>query len=106
MRKAVEWFIEDQRKEGFLYQSKYPLQVKGPFPAVDPVTIHIVRTPSAREILPMLLQGARFPAPPPMPNMNVPPLEESEDWDFRVGLVFAHKTILVERPDAGEEIRP
>ena len=106
MRKAVEWFIEDQKKDGFLYQSKYPLQVKGPFPPVDPITIHVVREPTSREMLPRLLQGWRPSASPPMPSLTAGTLEESEDWEFRVGLVFAHKTILLERPDEGEEIRP
>ena len=102
--KVLEWFIRDMAKEGWEYLSGERIRLNGPFAPVRPMTIHRLRPPGSREMLPGVVQGRRFRADAETIAGNVPPLPECETWEYEVAAVFAHKTILTELPDRHEEL--
>ena len=101
--RIAEWFVVDMHKEGWEWDSRYSFTMKGPFPMVTVTTLHPVRTPTAREMLPMVARGARFLEAPTSGVMNVPPLALSEYWEYEISGVFVRPQIMTEYPDPHEE---
>ena len=99
---AADWFVGDMHKRGFEYVDRYGFRMKGPFSAIDPMTLRRPKRISSRQMLPMILQGAKFRDEGGSMAINVPILSESENWEYELSGVFVHKTMLVEQPDKGE----
>ena len=99
---VAERFVEDMRKQGWAY-SNSGFKMTGPYPAIDPITIHAPRTPSAREMLAGVSQGQRFLDPGGAPASLMPTLFESEVWEYEVAAVFIREEMMIERPDLHEE---
>lgn len=101
--RVAEWFVRDMHKEGWENDNRFGFTMKGPFPMVEPVTIHVPRTPTAREMLPLVLQGARLLDPGGNAASVALTLASSDSWEYEIAGVFVRTQILTERPDAGEE---
>lgn len=102
---AAEKFVQDMAKQGWVHVSRFGFHMTGPFPAMRAKQVsRRLRVPSAKDMLPAVLQGATFRAPEMYGVQTVPVLGESEDWDYELASVFVHKTILVEHPDRHEEM--
>ena len=102
--KAMDLFIQDMAKQGYEYLSSQPPKLGGPFTPVVPMTVRIVRPPSAREMQYAVSQGARFRAGEETLAQTVTPLSENESWEYELSLVFVTKTIRFEVPDLHEEM--
>lgn len=102
--RVAEMFVADMHKQGWEYVERYGFTMKGPFPMVEPVTIHPIRIPTARDMLPRVANGARFLDQGESSVRDVPSLDFSEYWEFSLSGVFARTEILTEYPDPHEEI--
>lgn len=100
---VAERFVEDMAKRGWAYVPQYGFKMTGPFPYVAPVTIHVDRTPSAREMLRGVTQGARYRSNGGTMAGAMPLLEATEWWEYELKATFTHTAILTERPDLHEE---
>lgn len=103
---AAEWFVVDMRKQGFEYIDRFAVTMRGPFPCVDPMPLQKPKRLTARQMLAGILQGNKYRAANETLAQNVLPLGESEHWEYELSMVFAHKTMLAERPDKHEELHP
>ena len=102
--KAAEWFVEDQRKEGFEYVGRFGFILNPkPFVPVVPVTLDTPKHLTARQMLSGVIQGNKYRANEFAGVQTVPLLGESEYWEYDISAVFVHRTILTERPDPHEE---
>ena len=99
---VAERFVEDMRKQGWVYNNS-GFKMTGPYPAIDPISIRVPRTPSAREMLAGVSQGQRFLAPGGTVAGLMPTLIESEVWEFEIAAVFIRETIMEEQPGLHEE---
>jgi len=99
---VAERFVEDMRKQGWVYNHS-GFKMTGPYPAIDPITIHVPKTLSAREMLAGVSQGQRFLAPEGTVARLMPTLTESEVWEYEVAAVFIRDAIMTELPDLHEE---
>jgi len=107
-RAAAEAFIADMAKQGWYYLDRYGFKMTGPYPSIEVVQLptrnqqerwHV---PSAEIVagkrIGQIAQDGGYARP-------VPPLAESDKWEFELAAVFAHQTILTEYPDNHEEKR-
>ncbi len=105
--KWADRFIEDMAKKGYQYVEKFGIEVtfKGAHIAVMNLPRH-PRVLSAKEMLPQVMQGARFRATDEPRVMVVPHFTETELWDYDIKACFLHDTILMDKPDRHEERIP
>lgn len=101
--RVAERFVRDMKLQGWEYDNRHGFKMSGPFPMIEPTTIRVPLSLSAREMLPRLVQGERFldlgvDTAKPMPQLN-----SSEWWEYELAGVFIRLAILTERPDAHEE---
>lgn len=101
----AEVFVDDMHLQGWEFISRYGVRMLGPFPKITPVTIRPRRTPSAREMLDGIMRGERFLDKGDNVVRLVPPLAESEWWEYELAAVFYRPQIMVEVPDLHEEER-
>ncbi len=101
--RIAEMFVRDMEKQGWSYVSKYGFTMKGPFAFVVPTTLHIPHSPSAREMLPGVMNGLRFRDKGGSMASLVPPLNGVEGWEYELSGVFSRPAILTEVPDLDEE---
>ena len=102
--RVAERFVADMHTQGWEYVPKFGFTMKGPFAVVEPVTIHVLRLPPAREMLARVRQGERFLASGQETQAaGVTPLQASEAWEYELAGVFIRPQIMTERPDAHEE---
>lgn len=101
--RIAEQFVLDMHKQGWEHDNRFPFKVKGPFPMVEPVTIHPRRTPTAKEMLPYVANGARFLDTGDGAAKPALTLGLSEYWEYEIAGVFVRTQILTEQPDPGEE---
>lgn len=102
---VAERFVRDMKAQGWVYDNRFGFRMTGPYPVIEPVTIHIPRTPSARGMMPYVAQGARFLDQGGTVAMAMPLVAESESWEYELAGVFVRDAVLVERPDLHEEER-
>ena len=103
--RVAERFVRDMAAQGWTYDTRFGFRMTGPYPSIKPVTIHQPRTPSAREMMPHVAQGARFLEQGGTIAGLMPILGESEYWEYELAGVFVRDTLLVEQPDLHEEER-
>ena len=103
--KSHDLFVRDMAKQGWEYLSSEPPRLRGPFTPVIPMTVHVRRPPTSREMLHMVAQGApfRFRAEQETLAQTVTPLSMNESWEYELSLVFVGRTIRFEVPDRHEE---
>lgn len=107
VERCLDDFVRDMHVRGFEWVSSKGWRREGmPRPYVEPMTIRRPKRLTAKEMLPAVMQGARFLPPKDEPMAaTVPALEASERWRYVVSGVFTHDTILTDVPDAHEEQR-
>ena len=94
---AAEMFQRDMHVQGWEFAPRFGWRLRGPFTPVQPVTLpRVPRELTAREMLPLLMRGERFPAPDYTAPQIVAPLEQNEYWEYEVHGVFIRNTILTE----------
>ena len=103
--RVAERFARDMHTQGWVYDDRWGFKMNGPFPQITPVTIHVVRQPSAKEMWPYVMQGARFLDLGGTKAGPMPTVAGSEYWEYELVGVFVRDTVLVERPDLHEEER-
>ena len=103
--RVAEVFVEDMRKQGWEYDDRWDWTMKGPFAYVSPITIHMPSMPTAREMLPYILNGSRFIDQGGSIAGVMPALDAAEWWEYELAAVFFRPQILVEYPDPHEEER-
>ena len=101
---ALELFVRDMALQGWEYTPKYKVELAGPFPVTEPMTLRTVRPPSSKEMLAGVRQGERFLAKSESLAQLVVPLSENEHWEYEIRAVFIRNTILTEHPDKHEEL--
>ena len=101
--RMAERFVRDMAKQGWVYDDRFGFHMTGPYPRIEPVTIHIGRRPSAREMLPYVVNGARFLDEGGTAAGTMPKLIESEYWEFELSAIFIRAAILVETAELHEE---
>lgn len=101
--RVAERFVHDMHGQGWENDGRFGFKMTGPFPRVQPITIHPQRRLSAKEMLSGVLQGARFRDNGGALAWEMPKLVTSEWWEFELAGVFVRQQILTERPDPGEE---
>ncbi len=101
--RVTEQWVVDMHKQGWENLPGHGFKMAGPFPAVTPMDLHFKRIPSAQEMLPEVMQGARFLDPGVDGVQEVPALHESEWWEFEISGVFIRDEIHIERPELHEE---
>ena len=103
--KVAEWFVADMAKEGWEYVSKFGFTLNPkPYMAVTPRSLSPVpRRLTAKEMLPAVMQGARFLGGPSDGVQIVEPLDATEWWEFDISAVFLRNTIVFEIPEQHEE---
>lgn len=101
--RVAERFVRDMQKQGWVYDNRFGFRMRGPFPPIEPTTIHIARMPSAKQMLPYVAQGARFLDKGGTQAGLMPVLPESNYWEYELAGVFVRDTVLVEQPDPHEE---
>lgn len=106
---AADLFIRDMAKQGFENVSRHGFKMSGPFAAVQVVNLpkrsqqEQWHTPS-KDMIAAIHQGYTPTLPtPPSYVQTVPPVAESDDWEFELSGVFVHPTIMTEVPDPHEE---
>ena len=100
----AELFVRDMAKQGWVYDNRWGFRMTGPYPTIEPVTIHVPRRLSAREMLPYVAQGVRFLDQGGTVAGLMPRLGTSESWEYELAGVFVRDTVLVELPDLHEEM--
>ena len=101
--KAHELFVRDMAKQGWEHLSSERPRLEGPFTPVVPMTVRIARPPSSQEMLYAVAQGVTFRAGEETLAQNVVPLDQTDTWEYELGVVFVGKTIRFEVPDRHEE---
>lgn len=113
--KWAEQFVVDMAKKGYQHigeSSRLPPEQRGwrlTFKGAHIAPMNLVKPPrvlSSREMLPQVMQGARFRAEEEPPVMLVPHYSETEYWDYDLSTIFIRDTILMDQPDLHEERRP
>ncbi len=102
--RLAERFVEDMRKQGWDYAGQ-GFTLTGPFPHIEPITIHMPKALTARQMAPMVANGARFQDDGGTVAPMMPTLAESEGWDFKIAAVFSRSDLFTETPDLHEERR-
>ena len=101
--RVAEIFVTDMHKQGWEYVERFGFRMKGPFPMVEPVTIHRQRQRSAREMLQWVMAGNPYRDDGLDYVKPVLSLDMQEYWEFELAGVFARTEILTEYPDLHEE---
>ena len=99
--RVAERFVEDMRKQGWDYANQ-GFTLTGPFPFVEPMTLRTPRTLTAREMAPMVAQGARFRDEGGSIAPFMPALGVSDWWEYELAGVFSRPALMTEYPDAHE----
>jgi hypothetical protein len=99
----AERFVRDMHNQGWEHDGRWPFKMTGPFPMVTPVTVRPRRAPTAQEMLPYVLNGARFLDKGENSASIVPILSLSEYWEYEIAGVFVRTQIITEYPDPHEE---
>lgn len=100
--RLAERFVSDMHKQGWDYAGQ-GFKLTGPFPYVEPMTIHIPKTLTARQMAPMVAQGAKYRDDGGSIAPMMPVLSESECWEFQISAIFSRADLLTETPDLHEE---
>jgi len=112
---AAEQFIADMKVKGWEYiggSSRLPPEARGFRLTFKGAHVEVrglskpKRLPSSREMLPAIMQGARFLPDERSDVVTVPHYTETEYLDWELAGVFLRNTLLMEVPDAHEERRP
>ena len=98
-----EMFVEDMRKQGWVYDTRYGFKLTGPYPTITPITVHVPRQPTAREMLSGVSQGDRFLDPGGNLAITMPQVASRESWDYEIASIFIRDELMVEVPDLHEE---
>ena len=101
--RVAEMFVSDMRKQGWENLPAHGFRMYGPFPYVAPVTIHPVKAMTAREMLPLIRQGATIRDRGHDAAIRMPSLKASEWWEYEIAGVFSRPEILTEYADPHEE---
>ncbi len=101
--RVAEMFVADMDKQGWKYIPQHGFTMKGPFSFVAPTTLHTPRALSAREMLPMVMNGGRFRDNGGSVAKPVLALSMTEYWEFELTGVFSRPQIMTEYPDLNEE---
>lgn len=102
--RLAERFVEDMRKQGWDYAGQ-GFKLTGPFPYVEPITIHMPKALTAKQMAPMIANGAKFQDDGGTIAPMMPKLMESECWEFQIAGVFSRSDLFTETPDSHEERR-
>lgn len=103
--RAAELFVRDMAKQGFQYVDRHGMTMVFRGASVQVMNLgKPKRPPSSRQMLPHVMQGAKFRSEwePPIQNALLP--SETESWDYELSAVFVHDTILMDVPGRHEEL--
>lgn len=112
--RAAEQFITDMAKRGYEYigeSGRLPPAERGfkmAFKGAHIETMNLDRPrrpPSSRQMLPQVMQGARFRSEREPAVFTVPHFSETETWDYDLSAVFVRDNFLMDIPHPHEEIR-
>lgn len=112
---AADAFIEDMARLGYEWigeSHRLPPTERGFRMVFKGAHIEIMqpikrkRALSSREMQAAVMQGATFRTTDDPKVQTVPHHSQAEFHDWELSTIFLHDTILVETPDAHEEIRP
>ena len=101
--RMAERFVADMHKQGWEYVEQYGFKMKGPFPMVEPVMIHVPRPISAREMMAGVLAGKPFRDNGVDYAKPVLGIDMQEYWEYELAGTFARAQLLTEYPDPHEE---
>ncbi len=101
--RIAERFVRDMHTQGWENLPGHGFKMAGPFPAVTPMDLHYTRIPTASEMLPGVMQGARFLDSGVEGVQLVPKIHESEWWEFEISGVFIRDELHIEQPERHEE---
>ena len=101
--RMAERFVTDMHQQGWEYVERFGFKMAGPFPTVEPVTIHRPRTLTAREMMAGVLAGKPFRDEGVDYAKPVLGLDVQESWEYELAGVFARAQLLTEYPDLHEE---
>jgi len=110
--KMAERFIEDMYKQGWVNVERFGFRMTGPYPATQTVVLPKPTTDPfhipSRDLLPALQNGyvprVDRSAVDGGSALEVPPITESENWEFELSGVFHREEILTEHADPHEEV--
>lgn len=106
---AAEQFVRDMAKQGWQHLEKHGFKMAGPFPALVAATLPPRSQQEQWHVASAKAQAAaRLGAHPGRLSGSgyasiVPPVAESERWEFELAGVFVRETLRVEYPDEHEE---
>lgn len=103
--RVAEMFVADMHKQGWEYDTRSGFKMEGPFPFVPPITIHMPRVLTAKDMLSGVANGNRFLEDSGTPASMMPTLGASEWWEYELAGVFIRTEIMVEYADLHEEKR-
>ena len=101
--RLAEIFVADMHKRGWEYVERFGFKMTGPFPMVQPVSIHVPSLLSAKQMLSGVANGQRFRDEGHDYASLVPSLDMTEYWDFDLEGVFHRPQLMVEYADPHEE---
>ena len=106
----AEQFVRDMAKQGWEYLDKYGFELTGPEAPVEVMTLPPRRQQEQWHVASaQMLAAAQAGARPDRLSRNggyarnVPPVAESEKWEFKLAGVFVREALRVEYPDEHEE---
>ena len=111
---AADQFVVDMAKRGYQWigeSSRLPVDQRGwrlTFKGAHIAAMNLTKRPrtlSSREMLPQIMQGAKFRAEEEPRVYNVPHHNECEFWDYDLSTIFVRDTILGDVPDLHAERR-
>ena len=101
--RVAEQFVADMHKQGWTHDTRYDFRLRGPFTPVEPSTIHPHRTPTAREMLVGVRQGATYRDDRPSGVSLALPIGEAGYWEYEISAVFTRPEIILEYANPHEE---
>lgn len=99
----AEKFVADMHKQGWEHDGRYPFKMAGPYPVLTITTVRPRRSPTAKEMMPYVMNGARFLDNGENTALEVPKLAMSEYWEYEIAGVFVRTEIITECADRHEE---
>ena len=107
---AAELFVKDMAKQGFNYIDKHGFKMTGPYQHTVIRNLPSMHEQerwhqSSRDMLADVKAGRAPRATGPGYVSSVLDLSESELWEYDLGGVFVHKTIVVEYPEEHELVK-
>lgn len=98
--------LERQLKQrGFVFVGERTVRYEETVPHVECVDIRVPRRLSSKQMLPGVMQGAKYRAEDEPVAMTVPLLEETDAWEHIFSGLFVHDTLMADLPDPHEVIR-